>query len=61
MNVMLNKLRGKVEILKLQNVRQSTIHLFFMLFFLSTGFFRQKVQNSIERTPPYSGHFFLEP
>ena len=36
MNVMVNKLRGKVEILKLQNVRQSTIHLFFILFFLTT-------------------------
>ena len=27
-NVMLNELLGKVEILKLQNVRQSTIHMF---------------------------------
>ena len=29
MNVMLNGLIGKVETLKLQNVRQSTIHIFF--------------------------------
>ena len=29
MNVMLNELIGKVETLKLQNVRQSTIHMFF--------------------------------
>ena len=29
MNVMLNKLTGKVGILKLQNVRRSTIHMFF--------------------------------
>ena len=28
MNVMLNELTGKVEILKLQNVRRSTIHVF---------------------------------
>ena len=29
MNVMLNGLIGKVETLKLQSVRQSTIHIFF--------------------------------
>ena len=29
MNVMLNELTGKEETLKLQNVRQSTIHMFF--------------------------------
>ena len=29
MNLMLNELTGKVEILKFQNVRRSTIHMFF--------------------------------
>ena len=29
MNVMLNELTGKVEILKSQNVRQGTTHMFF--------------------------------
>ena len=29
MNVMLNEFTGKMETLKLQNVRQSTVHLFF--------------------------------
>ena len=29
MNVMLNELTGKVEILKLHNFRRSTIHMFF--------------------------------
>ena len=29
MNVILNKLTGKVETLKLQNVRQGTVYMFF--------------------------------
>ena len=55
MNVMLNKLIGKVETLKLQNVRQSTIDIF-LFFFYPHDSFRQKspklyiADTSLERT-----------
>ena len=72
MNVILNELIGKVEKLKLQNARQSTIKLLFLEFKLSAitinvkygevfvydDFFFEKVQNFVQWIPPYSGHFF---
>ena len=61
MNVILNELTGKVEKLKLQNARQSTIKLLFLEFKLSAittnvkygevfvydDFFFEKVQNFV--------------
>ena len=45
--------------LKKKGFKTSLITSFILLLLLS--FFAQKIQNSIQRTPGYSGHFFQEP
>ena len=58
MNVMLNELIEKVETLKLQNVRQSTIHMFLRMKLSIVRLLSVIIFSSKKFKTLYSGHSF---